>query len=484
MQTDKLILVNETTRFALQLRNDSIFPHCVKDFSLQWKTANCEAAALNYRIRVLAVQEGDETHEHRSHYIEDIALSTEEKTVKIGCFLFDIFYKKYCFELMSIEAVSGAYHLWRRSCVNTEPTSRAEAKWTRWSSWSECTSTCGESVQKRHRYCENSKLNQGAPCEGDVLETRPCPSSGIKCTDVTPSFTNLGNCTCGCEMTGTSGIFFATAADSELCSGNQTWSMTARSEHLVSDFKIIADVGAPGKLFFFVGAPYEELVWFSGSSQEQDFTLSIDRPIFIVLWHKGNRSILEHRKGFSIAYSTREVLPQFPVSTAASVCQPLCPETLFIGTLAIMFILIIFVPPFVCASIIQRLRRHTVQELSLSGKLHDEEMVRSGNTDCTQVSGVKPPCLAQRSIGVQLSVQSTPRLPRSRLPNEPPLARGTSSMSTSDELEYDYYDGSTIPGSLLAPLPNHMLSEIDIDQIIAQSLLFSGGGDGDETRDV
>lgn len=57
-------------------------------------------------------------------------------------------------------------------------------------------------------------------------------------------------------------------------------------------------------------------------------------------------------------------------------------------------------------------------------------------------------------------------------------------MSTSDELEYDYYDGSTIPGSLLAPLPNHMLSEIDIDQIIAQSLLFSGGGDGDETRDV
>lgn len=62
------------------------------------------------------------------------------------------------------------------------PASRAEAKWTRWSSWSECTSTCGESVQKRHRYCENSKLNQGAPCEGDVLETRPCPSSGIKCT--------------------------------------------------------------------------------------------------------------------------------------------------------------------------------------------------------------------------------------------------------------------------------------------------------------
>ncbi|KAJ1371238.1 hypothetical protein KIN20_033150 [Parelaphostrongylus tenuis] len=56
---------------------------------------------------------------------------------------------------------------------------------------------------------------------------------------------------------------------------------------------------------------------------------------------------------------------------------------------------------------------------------------------------------------------------------ESPLPRGTSSMSTSDELEYDYYDGTTIPGSLLAPVSNHMMSIIDIDQIIGQSSIFS-----------
>ena len=53
---------------------------------------------------------------------------------------------------------------------------------------------------------------------------------------------------------------------------------------------------------------------------------------------------------------------------------------------------------------------------------------------------------------------------------ESPLLRGQSSLSASDELEYDYYDGTTIPGSLLAP-PTQLLTaygdmttEIDIDQ--------------------
>ncbi|KAK6049099.1 hypothetical protein COOONC_13396 [Cooperia oncophora] len=94
--------------------------------------------------------------------------------------------------------------------------------------------------------------------------------------------------------------------DADLCDGNQTWSMAMLNRSVVSDFKISADIDAQGKLFFFVGAPYKELVWFSGSNQEQAFTLPVDRPIFVVLWYKGNSSALKNRRGFSVAYSTRE----------------------------------------------------------------------------------------------------------------------------------------------------------------------------------
>ncbi|KAJ1371239.1 hypothetical protein KIN20_033151 [Parelaphostrongylus tenuis] len=69
IQAEQWILVNETTSVSLQLRNDSIFPHCVRDFPVQWKTAECDTAQLNYRLRVSAIPEGSINHEHRSHYI-------------------------------------------------------------------------------------------------------------------------------------------------------------------------------------------------------------------------------------------------------------------------------------------------------------------------------------------------------------------------------------------------------------------------------
>lgn len=56
-----------------------------------------------------------------------------------------------------------------------------------------------------------------------------------------------------------------------------------------------------------------------------------------------------------------------------------------------------------------------------------------------------------------------------------PLPRGASSLSASDELEYDYYDGTLIPGSLLAPVADDTrFSAIDIDEIIAQTRMFTG----------
>ncbi|XGW17566.1 hypothetical protein V3C99_002286 [Haemonchus contortus] len=482
VESDNQILVNETSKASLQLRNDSIFPHCVKDLSLQWETPKCDSAVLSYHIRVMAIPERESEHSHRSHYIEDVSLSPGQTTLNIGCFLFDIFYEKYCFELISINAESAMYHLWRWTCVSTEPAPRIDVKWSNWSPWSECSATCGESIQKRQRYCENAKPYPDKGCEGDLYETRSC--SLPECPDVGSKGANLGNCTCGCEMVGPSGFFFATAANADLCGGNQTWSMAINNQSVVTDFKISADVDAQGKLFFFVGAPYKELVWFSGSNQEQAFTLPVDRPIFVVLWFKGNGSTLENRGGFYVAYSMREVQQQLPTRPTPS-CHPLCQETLIIGCLAVLFILIIFIPPVVCASMTQKLRRYSLHEPSLVDK--EEEcgvMARSGTTDCTQMSEEKSAGLAHRSVGVQLSVQSTPRiLQTTRFPPESPFPCGASSISTSNDLEYDYYDGTTIPGSLLAPIndvDNSLLSEIN--QLISQSALFSNPVEGVETN--
>ncbi|ETN78905.1 thrombospondin type 1 domain protein [Necator americanus] len=509
-------------------------------------------------------------YEIQLFFSEEIDIPRGQSSLSIGCSQFDIFYVKYCFELVSVDLRSSVFHLWKSTCVNTEPEKGAEgifkpkdsayssrqsaftssleskwicsreeestgnipdifrilgfiayvllsikATWESWSAWSECSATCGESIQKRYRFCENPEPKRGVDCVGEMIETRTCVVPD--CLTLIKSHGMLTNCSCGCALNGTSGSFFATVADAEKCGGNQTWYMSARTNSVVSDFSVAIDPNAAGKLFFFLRAPYEELVWFSGSNQEQAFTLRLDRPIFVVLWYKGNNSAIKGRKGFTISFSTREVTNQFPTRNAPS-CQPLCPETVIIALLSLIFLFIICFPPFLCASLTRRLRTRNCHDRPLLDKIYDSEMIRSGNTEYTQASGEKPAAFtAQRSIGIQLSVQSTPRptvnlkilsftvsshpdliqnsslttrvskiffLPfpsgqgyfrcaRTCVPSDSPQPHHGTSISTTDELEYDYYDGTTIPGSLLAPVDDLLMCEIEIDQIIAQSSLYS-----------
>ncbi|KJH42810.1 hypothetical protein DICVIV_11188 [Dictyocaulus viviparus] len=265
--------------------------------------------------------------------------------------------------------------------------------------------------------------------------------------------------------------------DAQWCNGNQTWSMRRRDNRVISDFKITADADTPGKLFFYTGALYEKLVWFSGSNQDSKLTLLLDQPIFVVLWYNGNKSSLNHRKGFIITYSTRHVSTPSPASEFIK-CNLFCPKTIFIASFAILSLLIILAPPIICAKITQRLRQHAILQHSITEKECDRGVAQSPNTDSTRILANKSNCLvSQRSIGIQLSVQNTPRFSHNCLPVESTLPRGASSSIASDELEYDYYDGTTIPGSLLAPVNDHMLSVIDIDQIIAQSSVFPGNVD-------
>lgn len=51
--------------------------------------------------------------------------------------------------------------------------------WTNWSSWSECSITCGNNgIQERSRSCTNPpQLFGGAPCGGALTDEQPCASS-------------------------------------------------------------------------------------------------------------------------------------------------------------------------------------------------------------------------------------------------------------------------------------------------------------------
>ncbi|CAI4228761.1 unnamed protein product [Auanema sp. JU1783] len=474
--TGQSFLVNHTTEYSLSLRNDSIFPHCSSQFDISWAISKCPLDNLHYRIRIFAVPEGSDDHEDRVHYIEEVGVTKEQKSISISCSHFDIIYDKYCFELVSINRNSSTFQLWKSSCVSTEPVLRQNGGWSEWSDWSACSATCGSGKARRSRTCDNPVPIRGKSCVGDVMETRDCLEK--KCPLAANYRLHTSNCSCGCELNGEAGSFFATASVHDKCFGNQTWYFIPHNGRTVIDISIQQDEEAEGKLFFFLRKPYGELVWFSGSNHEPDFTLRTHESIYIVLWSKPNssRSDFRKHKGFTVIYTVRG--PEQPIQLPARpslACHPVCPETVIISLMGILFLLIIFIPPFICAGITQRIRRNSSPELPLIDQKYENEMIRSGNTECTHVSSGGKEFIARRSIGIQLSVQNTPRLTRTCPSADSPLPRGMSSLSTSDELEYDYYDGTTIPGSLLAPIQrsDELLTEIDIDQIIRQSQIFT-----------
>lgn len=75
-------------------------------------------------------------------------------------------------------------HKWcqDKQCVmmNEKPTP-LEGGWGNWSSWSECTRTCGAGISIQTRECDNpSPANGGSFCTGDrthykTCNTEPCP---------------------------------------------------------------------------------------------------------------------------------------------------------------------------------------------------------------------------------------------------------------------------------------------------------------------
>lgn len=53
--------------------------------------------------------------------------------------------------------------------------------WSKWSTWSKCTATCGTGIQYRLRYCDHPKPSRTSlNCSGNFMEKKNC--FGNSCT--------------------------------------------------------------------------------------------------------------------------------------------------------------------------------------------------------------------------------------------------------------------------------------------------------------
>ncbi|CAJ0566869.1 unnamed protein product, partial [Mesorhabditis spiculigera] len=124
---EKTLFVNASTEVKLQLREGSIFPHCSDEYQIRWTNPRCTSSPLQFRLRLLAVPEGNPDHvEERAIYVEEI-----------------------------VETVHGG--------------------WSPWSAWSPCEGVCGTGVRTRSRACDSPKPKRGRACSGDVIERLTCP---------------------------------------------------------------------------------------------------------------------------------------------------------------------------------------------------------------------------------------------------------------------------------------------------------------------
>ena len=56
--------------------------------------------------------------------MEEFSIFSNSSMMKIPCSLFDIIYKKYCFELVAVDDKTHRVDDWDRRCVSSEPGER------------------------------------------------------------------------------------------------------------------------------------------------------------------------------------------------------------------------------------------------------------------------------------------------------------------------------------------------------------------------
>uniref|UniRef100_A0A7E4ZZG5 ADAM_spacer1 domain-containing protein n=1 Tax=Panagrellus redivivus TaxID=6233 RepID=A0A7E4ZZG5_PANRE len=387
----------------------------------------------------------------------------------------------------SVDEINGIHLVGR-------PVHRVDGNWSQWGEWSPCSKSCGDNgVAKRVRTCTEPPPNRGKFCDGAALETRNCSLGNCTDGDSTTSSAaallsgsnKTDQCHCGCRLHEQHAILYA-SSHLNCPNGTMLWEIPRNEDAHVS-MQVLVERSSDRDVLKILKGKANEILWSSESSKSR-FTVDtdLDDNIF-VYYHRHDNNINDVKRpmgefyvNYKVTYSpsrfiavSKEYSSQLGLTWAfghctSNLCQNVVVLVLLISV-ALVILSLIAVPPLLCTYATQKyaLRRGThgssqASEALLNSMSHrlESEMFRSNGTDSTHLESTSPPdgqqvfSVAKRSIGIQLSVQSSPRTLRSP-------AR-LSSMNSLEELEYDYYD-PVVPGSLLRPCLN---SEIDIDRII------------------
>ncbi|KAI6192237.1 hypothetical protein M3Y97_00315500 [Aphelenchoides bicaudatus] len=395
-------LANDSPK--LQMREDSIFPHCQHDFDLSWRLPNCtlerKAASDTFRIRLSAVQaDGMEI------YMGELKPTTElPHRVGIPCAHFDIIYVEFCFELLSVQPFTRQLDLWDRRCLSTEPVLHVDGGWSEWLPWSQCSKSCGNARRKRRRECNNPKPQTGRFCQGKMVESEPCNLTKCPKATTTTQIPRLNvstryECKCGCLLS-ESGAIHVVSQQTECQNGTLIWKMTA---HYLAKLRLVFIGRLVGDEHLrIIDANGQEMYRLSSRSTKPNpiiamFPLETDLSIE---FEPDNTQKATNEAGLILDY---ELIPAPQPSADGSEysvllgsrfvsCQSKkCHAVMTILSLLVCLVTImvlVAVPPLICSFIARRriqTRKYRSKKLleSLRG---ESEMIRSGGTDSTQLS--------------------------------------------------------------------------------------------------
>uniref|UniRef100_A0AC35TRT7 Thrombospondin type-1 domain-containing protein 1 n=1 Tax=Rhabditophanes sp. KR3021 TaxID=114890 RepID=A0AC35TRT7_9BILA len=490
---------------SINIRSDSVFPHCDNYFTLSWENSICPNTNLNFRVQVTATMDLRKVRDW--HYVEELLLPSNQKTLDLDCSLFDIIFEKYCFELISTHTITERSTLWDKKCVKTEPLKRIDGSWSNWANFpSTCSTSCGPGIRKRTRSCDNPKPAGGLDCVGPMMEVEVCELKACPQPLISSNQNINSSCACGCDINEESGTFFVGRGTGPFCQSQNkiTWKLTPPQAPKIRnkffdvqpyrDFALSLDTHYLAKSDVVQIFQDNNLVWESRQSHEKELHFSANKSLLFILQSGRN---VTNVSGVIVNYMVKDSsysLNHYRPSNLFCVGS-YCERSLMIMMIAVIILFILFFPTTICFLVTKSVKdkewaKAEMVKSSLLSKAYGQEkgdsmpsdMIKSNNTDSTHLtigglrhsSGLNKKVVHCRSIGIQLSSQNTPLCSRSIKPvqstsnssrNTPRVARSSLSFASVNEMEYDYYD-EVLPGSIFHPTHFDLSSDIDIDSII------------------